>query len=353
LLYFCCMERAELVRNLVALGEIMAQVGQGKSIHSRHFSQQIAEQLEETVRTEVAKNGWFNESNVRCAFFEASAWLTEVKLTRFIEGQPFYKFRKGLGLILAGNVPLVGFHDFLCGLMMGCRLKIKMSSDDNRLLPILVKALRELNRDFENIVDLNPLKLTEYDAIIGTGTNTALLHFRSFFKEVPHLLRGNRTSIAVLTGNESDQDLEDLGKDIFLYFGRGCRNVTHLVVPKDYSMEGFFRSILPFEDVLQNKKYGNNYEYHRAIFLLSQQSLLDNGFILLKESSELHPPLAMLYFHTYTDRSEVDTYLKNHEDQIQCIIGKDYSPFGSAQKPNLNDFADNRNTLNWLTRVLN
>jgi hypothetical protein len=148
-------------------------------------------------------------------------------------------------------------------------------------------------------------------------------------------------------------ELQELGKDVFDYFGRGCRSVTHLMVPEDFNMDRFISAILPYEDVLQNKKYGNNYEYHRAVFLLSQQTLLDNGFLLLKETKELQAPIAMLYFHRYVNPSEIDAYLALHHDKIQCILGKAFLPFGAAQRPRLNDFADQTNTLDWLSKALN
>jgi hypothetical protein len=254
---------------------------------------------------------------------------------------------------LAGNIPLVGFHDVLCGLLSGFRLQIKLSSDDNRLFPVIFSALIELNPKYASIITLNPPKLSGFDAVIGTGSDSSLLHFKTYFKETPHLLRGNRTSIAVLTGNETPEELNKLGNDIFDFFGRGCRNVTHLLVPESYVFDAFHQAILPFNAVIQNKKYGNNYDYNRAIHLLSQQPMLDNGFVLLMESTHLHPPLAMVNYHYYQTDEEIHAYLAANKDQIQCVIGKNFLPFGSAQQPGINAFADGINTMAWLKDACN
>jgi hypothetical protein len=353
LAYFCCMKRSEIIEHLTLLGQLMHQLGQSNPPDVEKFSQKIILEIEETVQTEIYKNGWFNTSNVRNSLAGISAWLTLDQLQDFTRDQPFYRFEKQVSLILAGNLPLVGFHDVLCCLLMGCKMHIKMSSDDQRLLPVLLKALVELNPSYLDYIELNPIKLAGHHAVIGTGSDSSLLHFQSYFKDVPHLLRGNRTSIAVIDGTETHQELEALGKDIFDYFGRGCRSVTHLMVPETYSLDRIFSAILSYDEVLQNKKYGNNYEYHRAVFLLSQQSLLDNGFLLLKETKELQAPIAMLYFHRYVNPSEIDAYLALHHDQIQCILGKGFLPFGTAQRPRIHDFADQVNTLEWLSKALN
>lgn len=347
------MERLEIMGHLEALGDMMGHIGRSQSYRNKKFSQLTVRGIEMCIPTAIHHNGWFSEENVRSAFREISSWLLKECLISFTEQKPFYRFEKRVSLILAGNLPLVGFHDVLCGLLMGCKLQIKMSSDDNRLLPVLVNALKELNPLYAYYFELDPPKLSNFDAVIGTGSDSALLHFKDFFKDVPHLLRGNRTSVAVLKGNESKEDLRYLGKDIFQYYGRGCRSVTHLIVPKGYSMNSFFEALVPYSEVLQNKKYGNNYEYHRAIFMLSQQPFLDNNFLLLKETTDLQPPLAMVYYHQVAEPSEVETYLQNHQHQVQCIVGHGFLPFGTSQQPRIDDFADNINTLDWLSKALN
>jgi hypothetical protein len=347
------MIRNTVVEDLNKLGSLFHAIGTHQDAVNTPFSKALMEELTNAVSTEIQHNGWFSEASVRSALLGLGRWLTSEKLTIFTQGYPFYHFQKNLSLILAGNLPLVGFHDVMCGLLMGCKLQIKMSSDDRRLLPIIQKALCELRPEYQEITLLNPAKLQGHDAVIGTGTDTSLIHFSSFFKEVPHLLRGNRTSLAVLDGTESEANLYALGQDIFQYFGRGCRSVTHLLIPEDYSLDAFFQAILPFQEIQQNKKYGNNYEYHRAVFMLSQQSLLDNGFILLHENDSLHAPLAMVNYHRHSDKAAIVQYIDLHRDRIQCVIGKDFLPFGSAQQPEIDDFADNINTLAWLSKVLN
>lgn len=347
------MNRNQVISDLCAIGSWFQAITSENDQIKHPFSAAITQDFRDAIDREVFKNGWFESQNVKDALTALSHWLNEATLVRFSEEYSFAAFDRTLGLILAGNIPMVGFHDVLCGLLSGFKLQIKLSSDDNRLLPIVVNALSELNPKYASVITLNPTKLTGFDAVIGTGSDATLLHFKSYFKEIPHLLRGNRTSVAVLTGEESTVQLTQIGKDIFTYFGRGCRNVTHLMVPVSYSFEAFFNAILPYQDVVRNKKYGNNYDYNRAIHLLSQQHLLDNGFVLLMESTELHPPLAMIYYHHYKSFEDVLSYITLKKEQIQCVVGNQFAPFGSSQSPSISDFADGINTMEWLKNVIN
>ena len=344
--------RQQLILDLNELGTFIHGVVQGNTANGK-ISKPLEAALKQTIDQEIYRNGWYDKPHVEEALMGIREWLNTEKLTNFVAEKPYFNFQKQVSLILPGNLPLVGFHDVLCCLLMGCKLQIKMSSDDNRLLPVLVNALKDLNPLYGSLFELDPPKLSHYNAVIGTGSDSALLHFKSFFKHVPHLLRGNRTSIAILRGDETEEDLQMLGKDIFQYYGRGCRSVTHLIVPKGYSFNSFFEAIIPYSGVLQNKKYGNNYEYHRAIFLLSQQAFLDNNFLLLKETTDLHPPLGMVYYHHASGPSEVTRYLEDHRQQIQCIVGHDFLPFGTSQQPKIDDYADDINTLGWLSKALN
>lgn len=347
------MTRSEIIADLDALGHFLEHVYSENNTTHQNFSKELTERFQEIIASELYRNGWFTQENVCKALAGIREWLKLETLTSFVQPYPFAHFQSKLGLILAGNIPLVGFHDVLCGLLSGWRLQVKMSSDDNRLLPLLVDALCERNPLYREIIELQAPRLQGFHAVIGTGSDTSLLHFTSYFKDIPHLLRGNRTSVAVLDGTESEATLYALGQDIFQYFGRGCRSITHLLIPEDYSLDAFFQAILPFQEIQQNKKYGNNYEYHRAVFMLSQQPLLDNGFVLLRETEDLHAPIAMVNYHRYLDKASIVQYLDRHRDRIQCIIGKDFLPFGSAQQPEIDDFADNINTMAWLSQVLN
>ena len=342
------MTRSEIIADLDALGHFLEHVYSENNTTHQNFSKELTERFQEIIASELYRNGWFTQENVCKALAGIREWLKLETLTSFVQPYPFAHFQSKLGLILAGNIPLVGFHDVLCGLLSGWRLQVKMSSDDNRLLPLLVDALCERNPLYREIIELQAPRLQGFHAVIGTGSDTSLLHFTSYFKDIPHLLRGNRTSVAVLDGTESIADLQLLGEDIFRYYGRGCRNVTHLIVPDTYNFSPFFEAIMPYENVLLHKKYGNNYDYNKAIFLLSQQPLLDNGFVLLMETQDLHAPLAMVNFHRYTHTDEITRYINTHKEHIQCVVGKDGVAFGQTQQPRLDDFADNLNTMHWL-----
>jgi hypothetical protein len=346
------MTRSQLITDLATLGPWLASLSATETSQSEVFSRELTEAFDSVISREIYRNGWFEPREVKQSLTGIARWLKHETLHAFSSPYAYHEFRPSLGLILAGNLPMVGFHDVLCGLLSGYTLQIKLSSDDQQLIPLLVRGLIELNPAYAELIQLNPQKLSGFDAVIGTGSDSTLLHFQSYFKEIPHLLRGNRTSIAILRGDETAEELHALGCDIFQYFGRGCRNVTHLIVPEGYSFDAFFEAILPFQTVIQNKKYGNNYDYNRAIHLLSKQPLLDNGFLLLHESTALHPPLAMIHYHSYTHRSEAIEYINQHRDKIQCVSGTVEVPFGTTQQPRIDDFADGINTMEWLEYAL-
>ncbi len=346
------MTRSQLITDLATLGPWLASLSATDRSQSEVFSAELTEAFHSVISREIYRNGWFEPREVKQSLNGIARWLNYETLHAFSSPYAYHEFRPSLGLILAGNLPMVGFHDILCGLLSGYTLQIKLSSDDQQLIPLLVRGLTELNPLYAELIQLNPQKLSGFDAVIGTGSDSTLLHFQSYFKNIPHLLRGNRTSVAILSGDESPEELHALGRDIFQYFGRGCRNVTHLIVPEGYSFDAFFEAIMPFQTVIQNKKYGNNYDYNRAIHLLSRQPLLDNGFLLLHESTALHPPLAMIHYHSYTHRSEAIEYINQHQDKIQCVSGTVEVPFGTTQEPRIDDFADGINTMEWLEHAL-
>lgn len=300
--------------------------------------------------TEIAHtyNNWFIPKFVKDAILSIGSYLTEAELSRFTAsvGEPATK--KTVAVIAAGNIPMVGFHDILCVLLSGHKCLIKMSSDDNLLLPFFLKLLTHYEPGFEKNLLFANGKLSAFDAVIATGSDNTASHFKYYFSKYPHIIRKNRSSVAVLTGKESSEDLKALGTDIFQYFGLGCRNVSKLLVPKDYSFNHFFESIVDFGDVVNNKKYGNNYDYHRAIYMLESIKFLDNNFLIVRENEDLHSPVGAVFYQYYNSVSEVKQYLETHQNEIQCVVGKDYIPFGYSQRPVISDFADNVNTLEFL-----
>ena len=304
--------------------------------------------FELAIERQVHHNGWFTEESVRTSLLNLGNWLTREQLTNWTSPYSFTENPKVVAVIMAGNIPLVGFHDFLCVLLSGNKVQCKLSSEDNKLLPLLSHYLFQFAPELKEFISFSDRNLSGFDAVIATGSNNSLVNFESYFSKYPHLFRHNRTSLAILDGTESKEELKALGEDILNYFGRGCRNVTHLLIPENYDLNRFFEAIVDLGGLINNKKYGNNYDYNKTIHLLNLESFLDNNFLLLKESDNLFSPLAMLHYHSYQTQEEISTYLEIHKDSIQCVVGHKYLPFGTAQCPSLSDYADNVDTMEWL-----
>jgi hypothetical protein len=309
------------------------------------------EEFEELIKVVPQHNRWFSEENIRMAIGNLGCMLEEEGLRAWRESYPEApEVPKRIGLIMAGNIPLVGFHDVLCVVLAGHKAAIKLSSDDKLLLPAITRLLEKFDPSLQGKIEFSEGKLTNYDAVIATGSNNTARYFDYYFKHVPLLVRKNRNSVAVLTGEESPEELARLGHDIFDFFGLGCRNVTKVYVPRDFLLDRFFEAIYPFHAVGDHNKYANNYDYHKAIWLLNGEEILDNGFILLKEDPNLSSPTGTLYYERYDQLSDVTTKLKEQQEDIQCIVGRDYLPFGQAQKPGLADYADGVDTMEWVLR---
>lgn len=306
------------------------------------------EEINSVVQTQQFHNGWFTEELTRKSLRNLSSWLNQLDLENWLSNYTFSDNPKSIAVIMAGNIPIVGFHDFLCVLLSGNNVICKLSSEDNKLLPLLAKILIQILPELESRISFSDRNLKGYDAVIATGSNNSILHFKQYFSKCPHLFRHNRTSIAVLSGKETREELSFLGFDVLDYFGRGCRNVTHLLLPMGFELNRFFEAIVEQGNVINNKKYGNNYDYNKTIHLMNLAVFLDNNFILLKESKDLFSPLALLHYHFYESELEVSSYLEGHKDKIQCVVGSNYMPFGKAQCPSLNDYADNVDTMKWL-----
>ncbi len=323
---------------------------------NRHFNEQkptethLHQGLDKLLEMAHIYNNWFIPEFVKESIINISSLLNEEDLIKFsetIKETP----QKTVAIICAGNIPMVAFHDILCVLLSGNKALIKLSSDDNVLIPFFLKLLTHYQPEFENQILFAEGKLGAFDAVIATGSNNTAQHFKTYFGKYPHIIRKNRSSIAVLTGNESSEDLKNLGKDIFLYFGLGCRNVSKVMVPEGYSFDKFFESIVDFGFVVNNKKYGNNYDYHRAIYLLESMQFLDNNFLMIKESADLHSPVGVLYYQYYKNEKELTDHLKALNGELQCIVGDNHTPFGYSQQPVITDFADNVNTLEFLVNL--
>ena len=314
------------------------------------------------------KNGWFTKENIGLAITSLGEMLQEDKLRKWTSS---YKYQvsgikspaKKIGVIMAGNIPLVGFHDFLCVLMSGNAFAGKLSSDDEYLLPAVAEILTQIEPEFKDKIQFTnkPFnQLPNITAFIATGSNNSARYFEYYFGKYPHIIRKNRNAVAILDGKESIDDIKELGKDIFQYFGMGCRNVSKVYIPQDYNTDKFFEAIVDFGEVINHNKYYNNHQYHRTIYLLNGDKFLDNNFLMLKESTEIASPVATLYYERYRDPKELTKTLEGQKEKIQCVLTNPKSqipnlksiPFGKAQSPDLWDYADGVDTMKFLSELL-
>ena len=313
------------------------------------------DEKEELFAEAAAVNPWYTVKNIDLALNGLVYMLREDNLKTWANRYPEVHQPLKVGIVMAGNIPLVGFHDLLAVLIAGHDAVIKLSSQDEVLPKFIIRELLEINPGFKAKIELVE-KLTNIEAVIATGSDNSARYFRKYFKDYPHIIRKNRTSLAILEGNESASQLEALGDDIFSYFGMGCRNVAKLFLPKGYAMEDLIPSFEKQAAIANHPKYFNNYEYNKAIFLVNRIDHLDNGFALFTESSELVSPLSVVYFEYYSSLEEVKMKLGAIEEKLQCIVGeldisRELVPFGKAQVPELDDYADNVDTMKFLTEL--
>ena len=329
------------INNLVRLGELLSKTEQFNDIFDK------AEQ----------QNSWFTRANVTFAFKSWSEALSENNVQQWLSQYqlPQTTSPKKILIIMAGNLPLVGFHDLLCVLVAGHKAIVKLSSDDRVLLPYLITQIRTFAPEWAEAVAFTDDKVTEYDAVIATGSDNTARYFEYYFGKKPHIIRKNRHSVAVLTGEETPEELQDLGKDIFLYYGLGCRSVSKLFVPQGYDFDLLFQAIYPYKDIIKEQKYANNYDYNKAVYLMSLYKLLENGFLLLKEDEHYGSPIATLFYEYYTNKEALKKKLATDRDKIQCVVGHNFIdgeiPFGQTQTPKLWDYADGVNTLTFLLNL--
>jgi len=340
-------------RRMMTLEEkIEAFVKLGERIHD------MGEEEFETLSNSVKNNNtWFSPEQTKNALQALSGNLSKQHLESWLEPydlKPVEKI-KSIGIMMAGNVPAVGFHDFLCVLMVGHKACIKMSSTDQVLMNWLVKELVNLEPRFEELIVIEDM-LKSKDAYIATGSDNSARYFDYYFGKYPHIIRRNRTSVGILDGDEKPSDFRNLGKDIFQYYGLGCRNVSKLYVRDAKTLTEFLDAIVDFKDVAVNHKYFNNYEYNKSIYLVNNEPHLDNGFLLLRESNALVSPIAVLYYELFGDLQQLDHRISEEKEKIQCIVSLEgWYPgslgFGSAQCPALDDYADGIDTLLFLKNL--
>lgn len=298
-------------------------------------------------------NGWFTPEFIDMAVHSiCDQFLDTAKLQQWA-GQysiPDENHRPlTIGVVMAGNIPLVGFHDFLAVFMSGHKQLIKQSSKDNVLLNYLVNKLASINPEITGLVRFSEM-LKGCDAYIATGSDNSARHFEYYFSKYPHVIRRNRTSVAILDGNETDEQLDKLSDDVHLYFGLGCRNVTKIYVPRNYHFERMLKAFNRYDYFIEHNKYKNNYDYNLALHLLSKRFYMTNGHLLLIEDPAIFSPISQLNYEYYDDASVLKEKLASN-DHLQCTVGAGGIAFGSTQQPNLLDYADGVDTMKFLVSL--
>jgi len=352
------MLQSEIKSSFVELGHFLSQFQENSYVKNETVANNdlFFNRMVDLIALSKSYNGWFTEENVIFALQSWANALTDNNLSHWLSNYTFeLKTTKTVGLILAGNIPLVGFHDLVCVLISGQNALVKRSSNDQQLIQVMVDYLTALDHRFAEKIQFIDGKLEGFDAVIATGSNNTARYFDYYFSAVPNIIRKNRNSVAILTGNETKEQLTALGEDIFRYFGLGCRNVSKIFIPKNYDFTLFFEAIFPYGDVIYYEKYANNYDYNKAVFLMSNYKLLDNEFLILKEDTSYSSPIASLYYEYYDSIDAILQKVNQEADNIQCIVSNDlqpnHIPFGKTQQPQLWNYADGVDTLAFLTSL--
>jgi len=304
-----------------------------------------------------AKNNWFTAESIQQALAGIQTYLNPTDLQNWVAKYPQIEHTKPqkVAVVMASNIPAVGFHDFLSVLMAGHQLLARPSSEDEVILKKIAQILIQIEPQFAEYIEFVE-RINAATAIIATGSDNTARYFEYYFAKKPHIIRKNRVSVGILNGLETSEDFKNLGKDIFTYFGLGCRNVAKLYVPENYVFNSFFEGIQEFEFVQNHNKYFNNYEYNKSIYLLKPIKHFDNGFLLLSESSEIASSVACMYYEIYRNEQDLVEKLAHYQEKIQCVVSKDGSwkgsyAFGGAQSPRLWDYADNVDTMEFLSSI--
>lgn len=295
----------------------------------------------------VYANPWFTEEHVEMAVANViREFLDERRLTEWVAAYKMPATARTVGIVMAGNIPMVGFHDLLCGFIAGHSLVLKLSSKDEVLMKHIVNWMVVTDARVAGRIVISD-RLNGCDAYIATGSNNTARYFEQYFSRFPHIIRRNRTSVAVLDGSETDEELLDLGRDVYSFYGLGCRNVTQVCVPSGYNFERLLKVLSHYDTYADFNKYKNNYDYHLAIYLLNRVPYMSNASLLMVENTLPFSAVSVLHYRYYDDREQLAGELRVSED-IQAIVGHGFLPFGSSQCPALSDYADGVDTMQFL-----
>jgi len=339
------MTRAEQIKVWGTLGtELKCLNGETEKSKYAEAWQIVASQAEQA-------NSWFTGASLTTALLGISRMLETEQLEKWLSNYPEAGTDTGkkIGIIMAGNIPLAGFHDFMCVLLSGHTAVVKQSSSDRFLLPFIASILFDIEPKLKSqLVIADQLK--EIDAIIATGSNNTARYFEYYFGKLPHIFRKNRNSAAVITGKENEYDFLLLGRDIFTYFGLGCRNVSKLYVPEGYRFDDLYAGLVEYGSLMQYSRYMNNHDYHQALFLLNNEEFLTNNFLIIRKEKSLSSPVGVLHYENYSNTEELNRVLDQQKELLQCVVRKNSAvSFGQAQFPNVWDYADGVDTMKFLS----
>jgi hypothetical protein len=352
------MQLQERINAFIKLGDFIRQFSNeviqknDKVEHNAIFFDGFKHQL----KLAQEHNGWFTKENITFALNSWAEALTENNIIQWLKPYTINNIQpKTVAVIMAGNIPLVGFHDFLSVLITGHNVLVKQSSNDKQLLPFLSKYLEYVAPGFKGKIIFTEEKVEGFNAVIATGSNNTARYFEYYFRGKPSIIRNNRNSIAILTGNETVEDLKNLSEDIFRYYGLGCRNVSKLFVPEDYDFNSFFEAMYHWHPIIEKAKYANNYDYNKAVYLMSEFDILENGFFMIKEDKSYASPIATVFYEKYNNLQTLKEKLQADKNQIQCIVSKgcfeNEIDFGETQKPQLWDYADSVDSVKFLLSI--
>ena len=307
----------------------------------------------EAKQKAFVENGWFTPEFIELAIRNiAENYLNPDHLRKWAAHYNVHSLptnARTIGIVMAGNIPMVGFHDLLSVFTSGHKALIKLSSKDQALLQQVLNVLVGWKHEMGEQIRSSEI-LKGCDAYIATGSNNTSRYFEYYFGQYPHIIRRNKTSVALLTGHETTMELGQLADDVYQFFGLGCRNVTKIYVPGGYDFESLLSACRKYEYLADHHKYKNNYDYNLALHILNNNFYMTNGSLLLVEGASIFSPISQVNYEYYSDAEQLLTSLSNNQE-IQCIVGHGHVPFGQAQRPGLFDYADRVDTMKFLNSL--
>jgi hypothetical protein len=312
---------------------------------------------QEIIERAINFNTWFTPANVKKSISGIINFTSNEALKNWVKEYHVSDMPTGIkvGIVMAGNIPLVGFHDLLSVVISGHTALIKPSTEDKYLMMHVISKLIEIAPELTQQIEVSE-RLNSANAMIATGSNNSSRYFEHYFSKMPNIIRKNRNSVAVISGNETQEELLNLGHDIFDYFGLGCRNVAKVYVPDGYIFNTFYETIEKYDHVFGHHKYKNNYDYNKSVYLINMVPHLDNGFLIIKEDTAMISPISVLFYEQYKNDADLTLKLSTNSEKIQCIVGNrndllEMIPFGQAQQPSLFDYSDGVDVLEFLTNL--